>query len=123
MTKADDPQFTIVEYGKICGFTIYGIYIQTTGPSDKPKFAINRKRPNNINRTEREGWELLRRNPIPMIKLIPTAASVPACKTVFLPILANTNELIMVVTTCSKLMIEGKIGLNYFKFPYAMYPA
>ena len=91
---------TIVENGKNSASTIYGIYIQTTGPREKPKFIIYKKSPNKIRKTERSGDYLLSINPNPIMNVVREAPIVPNCKISFRPYLVSRNELIIDVTTC-----------------------
>jgi hypothetical protein len=98
--KADPPQLTIVENGKKLASTIYGIYIQTIGPRENPKFIMYRKSPSKIRKTEKLGDYLLIINPKPIRKLVREAPIVPNCSIYLRPYLVSKNELIIAVTTC-----------------------
>jgi hypothetical protein len=73
--------------------------------------------------TDSLGDEPIMKKPMPMMKLVMMAPMVPYCKISFLPYFFNRNELMMAVTTCSKLTIEGSMGLKEERFPSAISPA
>ena len=76
------------------------MYIQTIGPSEKPKFIIYKKRPNRIRKTEMSGDDLLIMNPNPIIKVVIVAPIVPNCKICLRPYLVSRKELTIAVITC-----------------------
>lgn len=75
--RAEPPQFSMVEYGKKLAQTIYGIYIQTIGPSDSPKLAIKQNNPIKIKNSENDGDKELMKNPTDIMKVVTIAPIVP----------------------------------------------
>lgn len=77
MLIADPPQFIIVEKGKKFGRTISGIYIQTIGPSERPKLAMKVNRPNRIKTTDALGYDLFMKKPNAIIRFVMTDPMTP----------------------------------------------
>jgi hypothetical protein len=93
-------QFIIVEYGIIFGWTISGIYNQTTGPSESPKLAKNNTSPPIINTFESSTFDSLIKHPIAIIPFDTNDPKHPACKIVLLPSLESRKDVAKAAKTC-----------------------
>ncbi len=102
-----DPliQFEAVAIDTILGCTISGIQSHTTGPSDSPKTAPNKKRPANISGSLNEDSSQRKKPVITSPQAIP-ANSEPKIKIVLLPNLVKRNEVAKMANICSKLNRE-----------------
>ena len=111
-----DIQFAAVEKGTIFGWTISGMYSQTTGPRDNPKTIMKANNPNRIRKLAKlllaPSSDFLMKNPIAMITHEHPSPMLPACRMIFLPNLVSKYPVNNVAANCSKFKIDGKYGLT-----------